>query len=518
MMTRPSTVATIARYALVLLALAGGLAGCVSVPIEPHTVIQKTAPPGGPTRIDARIQAEGCQPPDDGRTELRLITNGHRAWEDRLRLIELADHSLDLQYFSWADDASGRILLSHIVDAANRGVHVRLLLDDMLALDQPTLSLLAANPDIQVRLFNPFSVQYVNVLGRPLEWLANDRLNVRMHNKMFIADDTVGIIGGRNVEDRYFDIDPDVNDRDLDALAIGPAVHEMAASFDEYWNSDWAVPIDRLEPPAKPHAARAFYHKLRRFRDRHSIRKRFAVMHLPSLADYQVCGNAIPVRAELVADPPDKVVHRAPANYDTIQQLAAPYLQRRLIMGMAYAVPTKPMMKEMKALRERGIDVELLTNSMASIDFPAAFSGYVDSRIALLNMGVRIHEYAIDARYASCPVTCAGTHMIYHSKFMIFDDKAGYVGSLNWDPRSIDLNTEAGLMVYSHRFAERLLADYHLDVGTRNSWQVTHASPLSWTRPGPDGDPEVRHSDPHAGLLRRIGVHFWDWMPMRDQY
>lgn len=518
MTMRPSKGATIARCALALLALAGGLAGCVSVPITPHAVVQKTPPPTGTTRIAARIRAEGCEPPDDGRTEARLITTGYRAWEDRLRLTELADHSLDLQYFSWTDDASGRILLSHVIDAADRGVHVRLLIDDMLALDQRTLSLVAAHPDIQVRLFNPFSAQYVNVLARPLEWLANDRLNVRMHNKMFIADDTVGIIGGRNIEDRYFDIDPSVNDRDLDALVIGPAVHEMATSFDEYWNSAWAVPIDRLEPPAKRHAAHAFYRDLRRFRDRHSVRKRFAVMHIPPLADYQVCGDAIAVRAELIADPPEKVVHRKPANYFTIQALAAPYLHKRLIMGMAYAVPTKPMMEEIKGLRERGIDVELLTNSMASIDFPAAFAGYVDSRVALLNMGVKIHEYAIDARYASCPVSCAGAHMIYHSKFMVFDNAAGYVGSLNWDPRSIDLNTEAGLLVYSHRFAERLLADYHLDVGTRNSWQVTHASPLTWMRPGPDGDPEVRHSDPHAGLLRRLGVQFWDWMPIRDQY
>jgi putative cardiolipin synthase len=502
--------------AIVLLSMLGS--GCAIVPLDGDNAASFRLPAQYHTRIGQRLQREGRTLPMHGLSAARLQVTGYQAWEDRLRLIQLADDSLDIQYFSWDDDESGRVLMSHLIDAADRGVRVRLLLDDMMAIEQTMLSRIDAHSAIEVRLFNPFSTQRVDVLIRPFEWLTKERVNVRMHNKVLVADSLVGIVGGRNIENRYFWIDPRFNHRDLDAVVIGAVVPELLRSFDDYWNSPWAVPIARLEKPSSAGKARRYFKALQNYRKRPEIVQLFAPMQLPAPEDYRISEGMITAPIELLADVPAKVLHREPSQFKRLDQLIDQYAHERLLIGMAYVVATESVMEQITGTSERGVAVSILTNSMMSIDFPAAFSGYEIIRDRFLDLGVTLYEFSADASYSECPQTCKGVHMGYHSKLLVMDRAVSYVGSMNYDPRSIDLNTEAGLVFYSEALAARVAEVFYEDAGTRNSWRVSHDSPLRWTRPRVDGSLESLDHEPDASVLNKIGVKFWRIMPLADQY
>lgn len=489
------------------------LTACASVRTGHDHAPAYHLPAGATGRIAQQLDAV-----PDGDNAARLLSSGFQAWEDRLRLTQLADHSLDLQYFSWALDETGLTLLSHVVDAAARGVRVRLLLDDMMAIQHEELAKLDAHPNIQVRLFNPFSTQRFNVLIRPFEWLLKDRLNVRMHNKLFIADGLVGIVGGRNIENRYFWLDREFNHRDLDALVAGPVVQTMQASFDAYWNSPWAVPMDRLETAPKQGQAQRFYRALRQYRGRPEVADLLAGARLAPLEQYRTDRGLQSTRLEYIADPPDKVIDRQALHFARLDQLVRRQARQRLLVGMAYVVPTEAIIAQARSLRERGVAVSVLTNSMISIDFPAAFSGYAAGRKELLDLGIELHEYAPDARYDECGTNCATTHMSFHSKYIVIDDAICYIGTMNYDPRSIDLNAEAGLIIYDARLSDQVAGLFHDDTQTRNSWQVTSASPMRWSRPLPDGSREVLTREPMANLLHKLEVGIWRALPLADEY
>ena len=223
-------------------------------------------------------------------------------------------------------------------------------------------------------------------------------------------------------------------------------------------------------------------------------------------------------KTEFIADDPDKVTTRNPQQFNYLDGLVEAHTSEQLLVGMAYVVPTQGVLDQIKRLTQRGVDVRILTNSMVSIDFPAAFSGYEAARKQLIDMGVKVYEFSADARYPSCPVSCVDIHMGYHPKIMVLDRRVSYVGSMNYDPRSIDLNTEAGLIFYSAELAEQVAAVFLEDAGTRNSWHVSHASPLRWSRPRADGSVEVKDDEPDASVLNKIGVKFWRAMPLADQY
>ena len=509
----PSRALAAAAASLAALLLA---AGCTTVPADRDYTPSFHLQANAATRIAQQLTA--ALPAGAGAGAARLLSSGFDAWEDRLRLTQLADQSLDLQYFSWDVDESGLVLLSHVIDAAERGVRVRLLLDDMMAIQHDVLAKVDAHDNIEVRLFNPFSTQRMHVLIRPFEWLVKDRLNVRMHNKLFIADGLVGIAGGRNIENRYFWLDRTLNHRDLDALVVGTAVPAMQASFDAYWNSPWAVPLSQLERPAEARQARRYYEALRSYRDRSEVTALLRSAGLGPLERYRVDHDLQPARVEYIADPPTKVVDRQPRQFARLDRLARRIAHQRLLIGMAYLVPTDAVLQQARVLLERGVTLSVLTNSMASIDFPAAFSGYAAARRDLLDMGIALYEYAPDARYDDCGANCAATHMSFHSKYVVIDDAISYIGTMNYDPRSIDLNTEAGLVIYDPQLTAQVAEVFFADAGTRNSWQVGHASPVRWSRPLPDGTREVRAREPDANLLQKLEVGIWRLMPLADEY
>lgn len=492
--------------------------GCAVVPLDGNNSTSVHLPAQTDTRIAQQLLREGHSLPMAQTSAARLQISGYEAWQDRLLLTQLADSSIDIQYFTWKEDESGRVLMSHLIDAADRGVRVRLLLDDMMAINQNMLSKIDAHDNIEVRLFNPFSTQRVDALVRPFEWLAKERVNVRMHNKVFIVDSLVAITGGRNIENRYFWIDPQFNHRDLDAVVIGAVIPQIQHSFDDYWNSVWAVPVARLEAATNPRKARKYYKALRDYREQEDVVALFKP--IPALApeDYRIGADMINARTEFIADEPDKVVNRQPEQFDYLDNLIAKHANQELLIGMAYLVATESMMSQFTRVTQGGVSVSVLTNSMVSIDFPAAFSGYSDMRQQLIDMGIALYEFAADASYSDCPASCKDIHMGYHPKLIVLDRKISYVGSMNYDPRSIDLNTEAGLVFYDERLSSQVAAVFLEDAGTRNSWRVSHSSPLQWSRPGIDGDIEKLEREPDANALNKIGVKFWGIMPLGDQY
>jgi putative cardiolipin synthase len=507
---------TTSQLIAVMLSLLFG--GCAIVPLDGDNNTSFHFPAQTDTRIAQQLMREDRSLPMTETSAARLQVSGYQAWQDRLLLTQLADSSLDIQYFTWKDDESGRVLMSHIIDAADRGVRVRLLLDDMMAVKQDMLSKIDAHDNIEVRLFNPFSTQRMDVLIRPFEWLAKERVNVRMHNKVFLADSLVAITGGRNIENRYFWIDPEFNHRDLDAVVIGAVVPQIQRSFDDYWNSPWAVPIARLEGASKTRKARKYYKALRDYRNQEDVVALFKP--IPALApqDYSISQGMISARTEFIADEPDKVVHRRPDQFVYLDKLIDQHVNQELLIGMAYVVATESMMDQFTRVTQRDVAVSVLTNSMVSIDFPAAFSGYSQIRKQLIDMGVAVYEFAADASYSDCPASCKDIHMGYHPKLIVLDRKISYVGSMNYDPRSIDLNTEAGLVFYNEQLSTQVAAVFLEDAGTRNSWRLSHSSPLQWSRPRPDGSTEKLEREPDANALNKIGVKFWGIMPLADQY
>lgn len=495
------------------------LAGCVNVPTHGNYKRSHQLPAADTSPIVQQVAALDFKYDDENNAAVRLVNTGYEAWIDRVRLVQMAETSLDFQYFSWDTDESGIVMLSHVVDAADRGVRVRILIDDMMAVDQEFLAYAQAHKNIEVRMFNPFSAQYVDILVRPFEWLAKERVNVRMHNKVMVADSAVAIIGGRNIENRYFWVDQKFNHRDLGIWVAGPLVNDASDSFDDYWNSDWTVPIAKLEKIPGKIKAKKFYKRMRTFRELEHIETMFAAAEWPPLGQYDLTRDLVLVKAVFSADDPDKVEHRKTSHYNDLAAIIEAETQQELLIGMAYVIPSQGMMDQKQALVERGVKVKLLTNSMASIDFPAAFSGYLASREEMLDIGMELYEFAVDADYDSCLVICGNAHMSFHSKLIVVDRKVSYVGSMNYDPRSIDFNTEAGVIVYNAEFSERVADVFFEDVGTRNSWHVTHASPTTWTRPGLGEEKEIENSEPEGSALSSMGVLFFRALvPLRDQY
>jgi putative cardiolipin synthase len=497
------------------------LSGCALVPLDGNNPNSYHLVNSDDTRIARRLHQELSENQAlqlaPGNSAIRLQATGYEAWEDRLLLAQLADHSLDLQYFSWATDESGLVLMNQVVQAARRGVRVRLLLDDMLAVNQEFLAKVNAHENIEVRLFNPFSTQRMHVFMRPFEWLTKERVNVRMHNKVIIADGAAGIVGGRNIQNRYFWVDPGFNQRDLDAVVIGDVIGELQASFDTYWNSTWSVPIERLESAIKPRQAKRYFRALRKYSKQQLATEPFINARPAAIEDYQISRAMQAARLEFIADAPGKVIDREPEQFERLKTLVDD-TDERLLLGMAYLVPSKAVMAQAYDLASRGVKVEILTNSMDSINFPAAFSGYLPFRRAFLDLGISLYEFASDAQYAACPINCAKASMGYHSKLMVFDDDISYVGSMNYDPRSIDLNTEAGLIIYSKAIAAQVAELFYQDAGTGNSWRVNPTDPIRWSRPQHDGTLEISKSEPKASSLSKLGVQFWRLMPLADQY
>lgn len=480
---------------------------------------------GAATRVPrfAREPSTRLPPRDDlpwrGRLGqgLRLLDDNKEALAVRLALIEAAQVSIDAQYYQWRVDTSGKLLLAALLDAAERGVRVRLLIDDIHTDDDPLIARLNIHPNVNIRLFNPFGSRVLTPITRPLEWLWDfSRANHRMHNKALVIDGEVVVLGGRNVGDEYFGLHPRRNFLDMDVLAVGAVAVEVGDAFDLFYNAQWAVPVSRLITlkPLKIEARLAFK-KLHAFWD-----KPHCQALLQSLPKRVLDKPLLPGQAQVLFDQPSKIHplrrNRRRAGSRTAVALArlARATRHQLLVVSPYLVPSNEIIALMGVLAGSGVRNQVLTNSLAANDVVVAHTGYSAQREAMLSAGINLYELAPDALLPGGQEP--GSQSGLHAKLIAYDRRQLYVGTFNLDPRSIFINTEMGLLLDSPALVAQLEGHLAPYLGAQ-SWQPQFSgSSLLWRRCR-DGELWTQSVEPQASLWRRFWARVLAWLPVRSQ-
>ena len=452
-----------------------------------------------------------------------LLDGAQFSFDVRLALVDRALQSLDIQYFIVEKDPTSRLFLYRIVQAADRGVRVRILLDDMtLNGKDGELSGLDRHPNISVRSFNPWASR--SKFGRIVEWFARlGKLNHRMHNKTIIADGQFAILGGRNIGDRYFGVWEDFVQNDLDVMAAGPAAGEVASGFDLYWNSEFSYSVLDV---AKPKAARQELDEtIVTFRDGYlSESEKLASFPLETeewddLFEY-LLANAAPGLGRLGQDLPDidEIVPgqiRPGQLYAQMLEMIA-QAERRVLLVTAYLVPDEEFFGLLTDLEGRGVEVVLLTNSLASNNHMVAHTAYKEWRKRLLGIGVELYEARHDSIYMREYTTppMESEFLGLHSKAIVVDDHLSFIGSPNIDPRSLMINTEIGFFVESEELATRLAALIERDMSPEAAWQVVQdeRGRLRWV-----SSAGTVTSQPALGFIQRVTAFFINWLPLESQ-
>ncbi len=497
-----------------LLAGALGLAGCAPLPPLDGRTASYALADTATTPLGRAIAPEAAQHP--GLTGIEPITDGRVALGMRLALLRAATRSIDIQTFIWHADNSGTLLYEEVLRAAERGVRVRLLLDDvnMQGLD-PVFALLDSQPNIQLRLYNPFTGRGSRGLGFLGDF---ERLNRRMHNKSFTVDNQAAIVGGRNLADEYFEAGDDVSFADVDVLAVGEAVREVSAEFDLYWNSGSAYPA-RLIIDREPARGRA-----------EIAARAQAIQESPTARAYAEALNRTPqgqallerrlpfewTRAQVAHDDPEKTLD---LDDESELQLLPKLIRffgppiKEFDLVSPYFVPGKFGTEALVALARRGVRVRILTNSLAGTDEVSVHSGYARRRKELLRAGVELYEI----KPSAAPILKRGEEIGRHStaglhaKTFAVDQRRMFVGSFNFDPRSAKLNTEMGLIIDSPSLAARLsrLLDNAVP-GLAYRVTLDAKGSLLWD----DGLGATLDDEPETGWFRRMKVHIFSWLPI----
>ena len=470
------------------------------------------------TALDRAISPLTSARPDE--TGIVIISDNLDAFAVRAASARAAGRSLDLQYYIWHADFTGNLIHNELLRAADRGVRVRLLLDDMNAHGSNTvLAALDSHPGIEVRLFNPTRARE-GTIARGVELVLRFfSLNRRMHNKSWIADGRVAIVGGRNIGDEYFDAAADINFMDTDAAVVGPAVKQAEAIFDAYWNSEAAIPLEalvRAGPEALPRLRRSIdageasvraAPYLQRLRESERVR---ALMEGGARLHWTA-------DASVVSDPPEKAQGASPGpDWMTPLLLAkAEGAQRELRIISPYFVPGTAGVDWFAAQRRRGVQVGILTNSLAANDVMAVHGGYAPYRIPLLEQGVTLYELKPFGKVAGSLFGSSGASL--HTKAFLVDGRSGFIGSFNLDPRSMNLNTEMGLLFTCADAAAELEALYAAKTGPALAYRLELADgALRWHDDAAQ-PPKTWEREPEASLWRRGAARAIGWLPVESQ-
>lgn len=459
-----------------------------------------------------------------GLSGIHPLPDPRDAFAARIVLARAAQRSLDVQYYIWHGDLSGMLMFGALYEAAERGVRVRLLLDDnnTTGLDD-VLAVLDAHPNIEVRLFNPFPMRNARLLGFLTDF---SRLNRRMHNKSFTSDNQATIVGGRNIGDEYFGAAHDVVFADLDVIACGPVVGAVSSEFDRYWQSESSYPADRLVPPADAAVTadvRARFTRLQSAPETTAYTD--AVRRtdlLQAMLDRRMQWDW--AATQLLSDDPAKGLDKAAAEALMLHQMrqVIGLPTTRVDLVSPYFVPEEAGVAAFSAAARRGVQVRILTNALEANDVAAVHAGYAKWRKPLLEAGVRLYELKRSA--APEPPTGkdrdkargvgGSSSASLHAKTFSVDGQRAFVGSFNFDPRSARLNTELGVIIDSPRLAQAIDAalDRELPVNAYEV-QLDERGDLVWL--DRQGDTTVRHThDPGASAFKRGLVTVLSWLPI----
>ncbi|MFT0548850.1 phospholipase D family protein [Allopusillimonas ginsengisoli] len=498
--------------------MAISLAGC-SLPVLDQGTNTNALPSAlaEETRLGRAIAPQAAAHP--GSSGIYPLSQALDAFAARMLLSATADQTLDVQYYIWRKDTTGILLLEALHAAADRGVRVRLLLDDngITGLDND-LAALATHPNIQVRLFNPFVFRRFKPLGYLTDF---KRLNRRMHNKSITADNQVTIIGGRNVGDEYFGASNGVLFSDLDVMAVGPIVNDVSNDFDRYWASESSYPIEQLVSAVSPS-------ELDTLASAASVTEKSpaamgyikALKELPiiqQLLDRALLLEWAPTR--MVSDDPAKALGEAPPEGLLTHQLAAIIgaPQHNLELISPYFVPTATGVEAFRSLAEKGVSIRILTNSLSATDVAVVHAGYAKRRKALLDAGITLYEMRStpqQPRVSKGAGRFGSSGSSLHAKTFAVDDARIFVGSFNFDPRSANLNTELGFVIDSPTLAKRIDTAFNIQV-PEHAYEVRLADDgkLVWLER--NQNEIVRHeTEPESGFWRRTSVWFFSLLPI----
>jgi putative cardiolipin synthase len=436
---------------------------------------------------------------------LAAVNPGNDALTHRIALTRLAERSIEMQAYIFKNDLSTMVLLRELMLAADRGVKVRILIDDVgLPPSSSSLMLLGFHPNMEVRIFNPFRFRLSSATLRFSQFaLEFSRLNRRLHNKLFIADDSVLLIGGRNVSKEYFDLGMDFNFLDADILLIGNVARDGADSFDEYWDFHMSIPSSFFPEHRDPGELADFVAKLDKtlaanqgFVDRvgEEANAIIARHHAGELAEHWV-------KARLVADPPKKAEGLMEGNriLDEVNALLD-NAASSVYLSNAYVVPLD-FVGKFNDLRDRGVDIHLSTNSLSSNDVWVVYSGWINYRTDLIDRGVHVHEFRHDADFAQSP---EGARTGLHSKIIVVDGKYSVFGSLNLDPRSVWLNTETIVIIDSEPFSQAVTRTLQEEMSREKSWKVRRIDGRTVWEASRNGETVTVGHSPDVFILKRV--------------
>jgi putative cardiolipin synthase len=522
--------------ALLLLALLA-LGGCANS-VRPGYAKEPSQAPAQPTdtALGRGVAAEAAKHP--GESGFAALASGVDAFVARIAAIDAAERTLDLQYYIVHEGLTTRAIVDRLIRAADRGVRVRFLLDDTSSHGNDfSVRMLAAHPNIEVRLFNPLQEGRGTGLGRLFGMIADaDTLHRRMHNKALIADNAVAVVGGRNLGDEYFGANPQVNFADLDLLAIGPVVGEVSESFDRYWNSPYALPMEAFRGRAPTEAQ--LKRQRRTLADylasakvaRSDYFKRIEGSHLRQ----DIAAGTVPMvwgRASAVYDDPSKVASDGVVDPD--KRIGPRLLARigaaktELFIVSPYFIPQDAGTARLAALARRGVKVTVITNSLAANDVGIVHDAYAQYRKPLLEGGVALYEVRAKPKldgqedHSGMIARFGSSRASLHTKAFVIDRETVFVGSMNLDPRSLLWNTELGFVVESPALAAQLMAVFEQVRAPGLSFEVileTRGDPpqpkLTWVTEEA-GERVLKRAEP-ASIWRRFSNWFLGFITPED--
>ena len=466
-------------------------------------------------------------------TGYHILFDPSEAIISRLQLIERAEKSLDLQYYIWDNDKIGVLALAALLKAADRGVQVRLLIDDNNSKDlEAAYHALDQHPNIQIRLFNPYRFRQLRVLDLAFNF---NRMTRRMHNKTFIADHQIALIGGRNMSNQYYNSSESFQFSDMDVVLVGKAVEDISESFDEYWNHDYAYPVAQLSAYK---SKKLSYQSVRK-----QIEDHWFISNLND--EMGILSSALKfdswfnqdldfewVTAKVVKDSANKIKHdTAPEDYLSFQlksMLSTP--QKNIDLVSAYFVPEQQGVETIIKRKQEGVNIRILTNSFKANDVPIVHAFYSQYREDLLKNGIELYEFlpvlpmnlsrqerqdtfGKDTKFNRSGLSRSSLH----AKFMAQDSEQVFIGSFNFDPRSAYLNTEIGVVLNSptlaaaiHNNMDQNIMDYAYKL------ELNEQNKIQWIKK--EGEQKVIfNTEPKTAWWQRIGLKMLSWLPIEKQ-
>ncbi|WP_425043339.1 phospholipase D family protein [Primorskyibacter sp. S87] len=488
------------------------LAACTYVPFDTPREPSKALSAAGTRNARAALDLAG---PGPSSVAIAPLVDGNDALGARLRMIAEAERSIDLKTFLIKPDIAGTLIWVALYDAAERGVKVRLLFDDVFTTAKDDeIATLDAHPNVEIRVFNPLSRNSTLVGNFLLDF---SRVNRRMHNKAMITDGLLAIVGGRNIADEYYQINASHEFADFDLFVAGQPVAELSNAFDLYWNDQWSLPLSVFETGDETLLRDA----LAKFRNRSEseeaeiYRRAVNSTYLAALREGRV--PSFPGQAHVVVDQPGKL--RNPPGKGPFEVGESLYqtlgrARRDVLLITPYFVPEAYGSAFFRSLSERGVRVRVMTNSLASTNHPYVHGGYAPYRAELLDAGVELYEVRADATRLLAGLDAPLT---MHTKLAIVDGLTVFVGSPNVDPRSIRQNSEIGMVIDSPELARSIVADIakvRADVTFRV--ERTPDGGMRWYYEGQSGA-QVFETEPGASMWRRIVARVTSWLPVEQQ-